>query len=425
MKDNAQKLLDYIYNSPTAYHATSNGVEELKKAGFTQLFEGEAWDMQTGGKYFVAKNGSAFAAWIVGLNWLNPSVRVIAAHTDSPAFVIKPNPQMTTGKHIKLNTSPYGGMILHTWFDRPLALAGRVLLKSSSFLAPEERLININRPLMVIPSLAIHLNREVNKGVEFNPQNHTLPFVAMVNEELEKDDYLLNLLTEELKCNADDILDFDLTLYEYARNGFVGGGKFLSSPRLDDLWMVHAGLEAILQADAGPFTKLLFCPDNEEIGSMTAWGAHSRFIQSILERIVGRDKFDQAMANSFIVSADLGHAQNPNYADKDDPTSPSIMGEGPILKYSAMQKYATNGYTAAVFRGLCERAGVPCQAYITRSDITGGGTIGAMMSAKLGCAVVDMGLAVMGMHSIRELGAVIDNEYALKLFKAFYDNEVK
>ena len=424
MKENAQKLLDYIYDSPTAYHATFNAVEELKKAGFTELFERDAWDMEKGGKYFVSKNGSAFAAWIVGTACCEPAVRVIAAHTDSPAFVIKPNPQMKTGDHIKLNTSPYGGMILHTWFDRPLALAGRVLLKSDSFLAPEERLININRPLMVIPSLAIHLNREVNKGMDINPQNHTLPFVAMVNEELEKDDYLLNLLTEELKCSADDILDFDLTLYEYARNGFVGGGKFISSPRLDDLWMVQAGLEAILQAEGGAFTKLLFCPDNEEIGSMTAWGAHSRFIQSILERIVGRDKFDQAMARSFIVSADLGHAQNPNYADKDDPTSPSIMGKGPIVKYSAMQKYATNGYTAAVFKGLCEKAGVPCQGYITRSDVQGGGTIGAMMSAKLGCAVVDMGLAVLGMHSIRELGAVEDNEHVLKLFKAFYDNEV-
>lgn len=420
MKDNAQKLLDYIYNSPTAYHATANGVDKLKEAGFTQLFEGDAWDMRAGGKYFVAKNGSAFAAWVVGLDMANPAFRVIAAHTDSPAFVIKPNPQMITGKHVKLNTSPYGGMILHTWFDRPLALAGRVLLKSENFLSPEERLVNINRPLMVIPSLAIHLNREVNKGFEINPQNHTLPFVAMINEELEKDDYLLNLLTEELKCKPENILDFDLTLYEYARNGFVGGGKFISSPRLDDLWMVHAGLETILQADAGAFTKLLFCPDNEEIGSMTAWGAHSRFIQSILERIVGQDKFDRAMANSFIISADLGHAQNPNYADKDDPTSPSIMGEGVILKYSPMQKYATNGYTGAVFRGLCETAGVPCQAYITRSDITGGGTIGAMMSAKLGCAVVDMGLAVMGMHSIRELGAVIDNEHILKLFKTFF-----
>ncbi|MCL2855670.1 MAG: M18 family aminopeptidase [Defluviitaleaceae bacterium] len=421
MKDNAQKLLDYIYKSPTAYHATDNAVEELKKAGFTQLFEKDTWDMQAGGKYFVAKNGSAFAAWVVGSDMDNPAVRCIAAHTDSPAFVIKPNPQMKTGEYIKLNTSPYGGMILHTWFDRPLALAGRVLLKSDNFLAPVERLININRPLLVIPSLAIHLNREVNKGVEINPQNHTLPFAAMVNEELENDNYLVNLLTAELKCDASEILDFDLTLYEYARNGFVGGGKFISSPRLDDLWMVHAGLEAILGAGPDTFTKLLFCPDNEEIGSMTAWGAHSRFIQSVLERIVGRDKFDQAMANSFIVSADLGHAQNPNYADKDDPTSPSIMGKGPIVKYSAMQKYATNGYTAAVFRGLCERANVPCQGYITRSDVTGGGTIGAMMSAKLGCAVVDMGLAVLGMHSIRELGAVIDNEYVLKLFKTFFE----
>ncbi|MCL2353534.1 MAG: M18 family aminopeptidase, partial [Defluviitaleaceae bacterium] len=306
----------------------------------------------------------------------------------------------------------------------PLALAGRVLLKGGSFLTPVEKFININKPLVVIPSLAIHLNREVNQGFKINPQSDTLPLAAMVNSELEKDGYLLGLLTLELGCDVGEILDFDLTLYEYAKGELVGREEeFISSPRLDDLWMVWAGLQTIKNASPAPFTQILYCPDNEEIGSLTAHGGESRFLLSIIKRIT-KENLEVALANTFVISADLGHATNPNYADKDDPTTKSIMGGGVLLKYSAMQKYATNGYTAAVFKGLCEAACVPCQGYITRSDVQGGSTIGAMMAANMGIKVVDMGLAVLGMHSIRELGAVVDNEYVLKLFKAFFSTQI-
>jgi len=423
---NVQNLLDFLYESPTAHHATSNSVSMLKKAGFIELFEKDEWSITPGGKYFVTKNGSCFAAFIVGTDIDNPALRIISAHTDSPAFVIKPNPQMIAKGHVKLNTAPYGGMIMHTWFDRPLALAGRVLLKSDSFLAPDERLININKPLVIIPSLAIHMNREVNKGVEINAQNHTLPFVAMVNEQLEKNDYLLGLLTAELGCDAEDILDFDLMLYEYAKGELVGeGGEFISSSRLDDLWMVYGGLQALLTAEAGTFTKMVFAPDNEEVGSLSTQGADSRFIKSVIKRIVPHGTFDRALAQTFVISADLAHGSHPNYPEKDDPTTPTVLGKGPVIKYSANKKYATTGYTAAVFKRLCQLADVPCQGYITRSDIQGGSTIGAMMGANLGVAVVDMGLAVFGMHSIREFGAVADHNYLLKLFSTFFKNEVK
>ncbi|MCL2349956.1 MAG: M18 family aminopeptidase [Defluviitaleaceae bacterium] len=425
MQENAKKLLEYIYHSPTAFHATANAASEFIAAGFTELFEKDKWNLAPGGKYFVTKNDSSFAAFIVGTDETTPAIRGIAAHTDSPAFVIKPNPQMTTKGHIKLNTSPYGGMILHTWFDRPLALAGRVLLKGDSFMSPVSKLININKPLVIIPSLAIHLNREVNKGVEINAQNHTLPLVAMVNEQLENNDYLLNLLKDEMGCCAPDILDFDLMLYEYSKGELVGADEeFMSSSRLDDLWMVHSGLQAIINAEPGPFTKLLYCPDNEEVGSLTSRGAQSRFIESIIKRIAPSKKYDITLANSFMLSADLAHATNPNYADKDDPTTQTILGGGVVLKYSANQKYATTGFSAAAFKALCEKADVPCQGYITRSDVQGGSTVGAMLGAKLGMVVVDMGAPLLGMHSIRELGSVKDNEYILKLFKTFFDNEV-
>jgi len=270
------------------------------------------------------------------------------------------------------------------------------------------------------------MNREVNKGVEINPQNHTLPFVAMVNEQLEKEDYLMNLLTAELGCAAEDILDFDLMLYEYAKGELVGEREeFISSSRLDDLWMVYGGLQAILGAEAGTFTKMLYAPDNEEVGSLSTTGAESRFLSSVIKRIVPRGTFDRALAQTFVISADLAHGAHPNYPEKDDPTTATILGGGAVLKYSANKKYATTGYTAAIFKGLCERAGVPCQGYITRSDVQGGSTIGAMTAANLGVMVVDMGLAVWGMHSIRELGATADHEHLLKLFKTFFDNEVK
>jgi len=424
IKKDAQKLLDYLYESPTPFHATDNAAKQLEAAGFVELKEANAWNIAIGGKYFLRKNSSCFAAFIMGTADIAANgIRTIAAHTDSPFFAIKPNPQMSRAGHIRLNTSPYGGVIMHTWFDRPLAIAGRVLLKTADFLTPDERLVNINKPLMVIPSLAIHLNREVNNGYKINAQNDTLPFVAMVNEELEKGDYLVNLLTAELGCKPEDILDFDLCLYEYQKGQFVGqNDEFMSAGRLDDLWMVHAGLDAILNAAPSAYTKLLYCPDNEEIGSLTPHGAQSIFIKNLIDRISLPGTFAQVMANSFFISADLGHAANPNHPDKDDPTNPTILGGGAVLKYSANQRYATNGYTGSIFTALCQKAGVPVQKYITRSDVVGGGTIGAIMGANLGVNVVDMGMGVLGMHSIRELAATIDNDYVLKLFGTFFDN---
>ena len=425
-KQNALKLLDYLYASPTPFHAAETAADMLASAGFTELYEGAAWNITSGGKYFVRKNSSSFAAFITGTGDVaKEGIRMIAAHTDSPCFIIKPNPQMSAKGHIKLNTSPYGGVIFSTWFDRPLAIAGRILLKSGDFLAPVQKLVNINKPLLVIPSLAIHLNRNVNDGVKLNPQTDTLPLAAMaesfINKELQSNNYLMNLLTSELGCKAEDILDFDLMLYEHQKGGLIGANEeFISAGRLDDLWMVHAGLMAILDAKPSAYTKIMYAPDNEEIGSLTPHGASSAFMRNLIERIIPSGTFGQTMANSFVISADLGHAANPNYTEKDDPTTTTLMGGGVVLKYSAMQKYATNGRTASIFTALCEEAEVPVQKYITRSDVKGGGTIGAIMGAGLGVDVVDMGLAVLAMHSIRELGAVADNEHVLKLFATFF-----
>lgn len=420
---NAQKLIDYLYASPTAFQATQNATSMLLKNDFVQLFEHDTWHLQKGKKYFITKNDSSFVAFVLGTDNIEASgIKAIAAHTDSPAFAIKPNPEIIKDKHIKLNTAPYGGVIMYTWFDRPLAIAGRVMLHSDDIYKPASHLININKPLLIIPSLAIHLNRDVNKGYELNPQIDTLPFAALVNAELEKNDYLYSMLTDELDCKKEDILDFELKLYEYEKGCLVGNEQeFISSSRLDDLWMVYAGLDAILNAKPQPFTQMLYCPDNEEIGSLTPQGAQSTFLSHIIRRITPSfEAYHKALSNSYFISADLGHATNPNYPKKDDITTKTTLGEGPVLKYSPMQKYATNSYSAAIFKSLCQKAQVPMQSYITRSDVMGGSTIGSFIGVSLGANIVDMGMAVMGMHSIRELASVNDNEYVLKLFNTFY-----
>ena len=422
-KKNAQRLLDFINASPTPYHAQMNVSARLEQAGFAAICERDAWDIKPGGKYFVRKNDSCVAAFIVGDGDLAAEgVRAVCAHVDSPGFVIKPNPEMRAGGMLKLNTAPYGGMILHTWFDRPLGIAGRVLLVSEDVYRPKKAWINIRKPLLVIPSLAIHLNREVNNGVKLNAQSDTLPLAGFINSELERDNYLENLICNELNCAPEEILDFDLRLYEHDLGGFLGmNEEFISAGRLDDLWMVFAGLEAICAAPVGAGIKMAYFPDNEEVGSQTAHGAQSAFLSNIFGRLLAcNEDRHRAMANSYFISADLAHASNPNYLDKDDPTSKTFLGGGPALKYSAAQRYATSAMTGAIFTELCKRAGVPLQKYITRSDVVGGGTIGSIMAARLGTSVVDMGMPVLGMHSIRELCAVADNEYVLKLFNTFF-----
>ncbi|MCL2415848.1 MAG: M18 family aminopeptidase [Defluviitaleaceae bacterium] len=422
-KVNARDMLEFIDFSPTPYHAVSGISERLTAQGFEHLSENEIWNTEIGGKYFVRKNDSSLLAFIIGNGDLaREGIRAICAHTDSPSFIIKPNCEMRAGGYLKLNTAPYGGPIMNTWFDRSLAIAGQVSLQSNDTYAPQKDLINFFDPLLVIPNLAIHMNREVNNGVKINPQSDTLPLAGFINRELERDNYLERLICSNLNCSADDILDFDLRLYEQHWGNFTGcNDEFISSGRLDDLWMVYAAMEAFVNAEVGAGIKMVYFPDNEEIGSMTSHGAHSAFLENCIKRIYeNHEDYCRAMANSFFISADLAHAQNPNYMDKDDPTTKAILGGGPVLKYSASQRYATNATTAAIFAALCKKAQVPMQKYITRSDVLGGGTIGSIMAANLGTRVVDMGAPVLAMHSIRELGAVADNEYVLKLFNTFF-----
>ena len=427
-KNLALELIDFLYDSPSACHGVKATQKILDANGFIEIKEEDKWNLQPKGKYYVMKNDSALIAFEVGSGDIEETgLRLIGAHTDVPGFRIKPNPQMISeGKYVKLNTEVYGGPILHTWYDRPLGIAGKVALKGASPLKPEIRLVNINKPLLIIPSLAIHMNREVNDGYKINRQVDTLPLLGLINDKLEKEDYLMNILAEELQVNKEDILNFELGLYEYEKGMLIGmNEELISSGRFDDLWMVYAGIRALVDSRENEATKVMICIDNEEIGSLTAEGADSTLLNNILERItlgLGKDRegYYRTLANSIMISADLAHAVHPNLGDKHDPTNRPVLEGGPVLKIAASGSYSTDSFNGAVFAGVCEAAGVPFQKFVNRSDVRGGTTIGPVTAANLTIPVIDMGAPVLGMHSIRELASVKDNYYTVKAFTEFF-----
>lgn len=424
----ANDLLNFIYESPTAFHAVESIKKRLDEKGFRELLAEEKWKLQKGGKYYVTKNNSCIAAFIVGNgNPCKNGFKIVGAHNDSPTFRIKPKPEIISeDKYVKLNTEVYGGAILSTWFDRPLAMAGRVALKGTDLLNPVMKLVNINKPILIIPNLAIHMNRDVNKGFDINRQKDTLPLLCMVNEKLEKDQYLLRLLADELNVNTEDILDFDLYLYEFEKGCIMGlNNEFISSGRLDDLQMVHAGLEALINSPVGDATNVLICYDNEEVGSRTKQGADSETLSHILERIVlamgeGREEFFMSLAESFLISCDSAHAVHPNEGEKADPTNRPLINAGPTIKFAANQSYTSDSNSGAVYEQICKKAGVPVQKFVNRSDMSGGSTIGPISSSHLDIRSVDMGTPILAMHSIRELGGVSDHYYTEKSFEEFY-----
>ncbi|SHK20249.1 aspartyl aminopeptidase [Clostridium cavendishii DSM 21758] len=424
----ARDLIDFIYKSPTAFHAVETTKSRLLDKGFKELQEYEAWKLEKNGKYFVTKNSSAIIAFVIGDGEIEEDgFKIIGAHTDSPGFRLKPNPEvLAEGKYIKLNTEVYGGPILSTWFDRPLSLAGRVALRSNNPLFPEMKLVNINKPLLIIPNLAIHMNRDINEGFKINRQKDCLPLLGLLSQKLEKENYILKLIAEELKVKEEDIIDFDLFPYEYEKGCLMGiNEEFISSSRLDDLSMVHAGLEAITNTKVNKATNILVCFDNEEVGSATKQGADSSLLASLLERILvsqgkGREDFFRALSKSFLISADLAHAVHPNVSEKHDPVIRPILNGGPVIKIAASQSYTTDSDSLAVYEEICKRANVPVQKFVNRSDLRGGSTIGPISSTHLNIRSVDMGTPILGMHSIRELGAVKDHYYVIKSFEEFY-----
>ncbi|MGL5616211.1 MAG: M18 family aminopeptidase, partial [Sarcina sp.] len=424
----SEELIDFLYESPTAYNAVEAVKKWLSEEGFKELKSEDRWSLKTGDKCYVEKNGSAIVAFEVGEGKVSENgFKMIGAHTDAPGFRIKPMTQMVAEKnYIKLNTEVYGGPILSTWFDRPLAIAGRVSLVSENPLKPANKIININKPIMIIPNLAIHMNREVNSGYKFNAQKDTLPLVALTNGADVTEDLLMNLIAEELNVKVSDILSFELMPYEFEKGSVIGLKRdLISMGRLDDLSMVHAGLKALVDSKVKSGVNVVFCYDNEEVGSRTKQGAGSPFFHELLERIViamgeSREDYFRAVANSFLISADLAHAVHPNYGEKHDPTVRPVLGKGPVIKIAASQSYSTDSDSSAVYEAVCRKAGVPVQHFVNRSDVRGGSTIGPIASGHLPVRTVDMGTAVLSMHSVRELMSVSDYNDTIMSFTEFF-----
>ncbi len=424
----AEDLIDFLHESPTAYQAVRNIKAALMRKGFKQLHRGESWNLEKGGRYFTTKNSTSVIAFIVGKGEMETEgFRIIAAHTDSPSLKIKPEPLMTSaGDYIKLNVETYGGAILSTWLDRPLSVAGRVALRSGNPYRPIVKPLNIKKPVLVIPNLAIHLNRDINDKKSFNKQIDMLPIAGLVNGKLESKDYLLNMIAQNLKVEKEEILDFDLNLYETEKGAIIGiDQEFVSAGRIDDLSMVHAGVAALFDSDAGKATNVMVAFDNEEVGSMTKQGAASPFVKDVLKRVswalsTKKDAFFRAKISSFGISADNAHAIHPNFPEKHDDISQPVINKGPVIKYNADQKYTSDALSSATFAVLCEQAGVPMQKYVNRSDIKGGSTLGSILSTQLDIRMVDVGNPMLAMHSIRELAGVTDHLYIKRVFDEFF-----
>ena len=428
-----KRLLSFLDASLVNFLAVKNLTDELQQHGYRRIDTTEALGtVKAGDKFFVTKNDSSIYAFQIGRKALaETGFHMICAHCDSPTFRIKPHAEIDCeGGIVKLNTEVYGGPIMSTWFDRPLTLAGRVIVKSKDVMTPTTLLLHVKRPLLQISNLAIHFNRQVNDGVKLSRQKDVLPILGIINDELEKGNLLMNIILEELNKQQtvarEDILDFDLYLADATPACTFGAhNELISSGRLDDLSMCFAGLEALLASHPTDTTQVLAIFDNEETGSQTKQGAGSPFLSYMLKRIAlaqggTEEAYYQAVERAFMISADNAHAWHPNYSEKYDPTNHPMLGGGPVIKFNAAQKYASDAYSASVFAGLCKKAGVPCQRFVNHSDVAGGSTLGNILASSIPLRGVDMGNAILAMHSCRETGSTADHEFCVKVFTQFY-----
>ena len=424
-----QRLLQFLDASPVNFLAARNIASELEQAGYRRFDPREALgEVKTGDKLYVTKNDSSVYAFHIGHKPIaEAGFKMICAHCDSPTFRIKPNAEMLCeGGIVKLNTEVYGGPIMSTWFDRPLTIAGRVIVRGKDALNPMTLLLHVKRPLLQISNLAIHFNRQVNDGVKLSKQKDMLPILGIVTSELEKGNLLMNVICTELGISQEDILDFDLYLADATPACTFGvHNEFISSGRLDDLSMCFAGLEAMIATETIDATKVLAIFDNEETGSQTKQGAGSPFLSMMLKRIAVsqsgvEEAFYQAVERAFMISADNAHAWHPNYSEKYDPTNHPMLGGGPVIKFNAAQKYASDAVSAAVFAEICREAEVPCQRFVNHSDVAGGSTLGNILASSIPLRGVDMGNAILAMHSCRETGSTADHIFTVKAFTQFY-----
>ncbi len=410
----AEKLLKFIQKSPTAFQAVEEMSRKLRKEGFKELKEEKHWHLKPGENYYVTRNHSAIIAFGVPQKpaW---KFHIMASHSDSPALKIKENPEMEVEKaYIKLNVERYGGMLLAPWFDRPLSVAGRLIVRKDGEI--QEKLVSVDKDLLVIPNLAIHMNREVNDGYKYNVQKDMLPLYS----DYDGKGSFMKLMAAEAGIEEKDILGHDLFLYDRTPGTVWGADEeFISAPRLDDIQCAFASLEGFLRGERKESIAVHCVLDNEEIGSGTKQGAASTFLKDTLRRInmgLGRteEEYLMTMADSFMVSADNAHALHPNHTDKTDPINRPVLNGGIVIKYNANQKYCTDGISAAMFKDICDKAKVPYQTFVNRSDMAGGSTLGNISNTQVPMNTVDIGLAQLAMHSVYETAGTKDTGNLIK-----------
>jgi len=420
-----QELIDFIKKSPSCYHVIHNIAAELEEAGYEQLNEAKEWTLHKGGRYFVTRNQSSLIAFTLPEETLGGFL-ICASHSDSPTFKLKSNYEMTVDdRYLKLNVEKYGGMICSTWLDRPLSVAGRVVVNRGDGI--ESVLVNLDRDLCLIPNLAIHMNRQINEGYAYNAQKDMLP---LLGEGIAKGK-LKELLVEAAGVEEEALLGYDLFLY-LREDGRIWGAEqeFYSSPKIDDLQCAFASKEAFLQAENTGMSKVLAIFDNEEVGSGTKQGAKSTFLSDVLARIqeglsLTKGESIRQIASSMMLSADNGHALHPNHTDKADPTNAPRLNGGVLIKYNANQKYTTDGIAEALFKKLLQKEEIPYQEYTNRSDIAGGSTLGNLSNEKISLNTVDMGAAQLAMHSAYETGGTKDTVSLMEGIRAFYESRIQ
>ncbi|MCM1127119.1 MAG: M18 family aminopeptidase [Lachnospiraceae bacterium] len=417
----AQKCLNFIGESVSCYHAVEAAEKRFAEVGFQLLKERERWKLQRGNSYYVKRNDSSIIAFRLPKEQMQ-GFHIAASHSDSPCFKLKTSPELLTENHyLRLNTEIYGGMIYSTWFDRSLSVAGRVVLCGEE--EPVCVNVNIDRDLCVIPSLAIHMNRDINKGTEYNPQIDLLPLMGDTGAK----GFLFREIARQTGREEEEILGSDLYLYVREKGRLAGpSDELMISPRLDDLECVYASMEAVLAAVPVKYGAVCAVFNNEEVGSLTRAGAASTFLKDTLMRIgealscTGED-YLRLIADSFMISADNAHALHPGHPEKADLTNKPVLNGGIVIKYHGGQKYTTDGYTDAVMRAICKEAGVPCQSYHNRSDIPGGSTLGNISMAQTAVPAVDIGLPQLAMHSAVETAGSKDVDYLVRALKVFFN----
>lgn len=416
----AKELIQFIEKSPTCFQAVATMKEILEQEGYSELREKDKWNLEKGGRYFVTRNDSSLIAFTVPKEGLK-GFRIMASHSDSPTFKIKDNPEMTVeNKYVKLNVERYGGMLCAPWFDRPLSVAGRVVVKEKDEFVT--KLVDVDRDLVMIPNLAIHMNRQANEGYQYSAQKDMLPLYG----EIAAKDTFMETIAQAAGVKAEDILGHDLFLYN-RQKGCIWGAQeeFLSIGRLDDLQCAFASLKGFLGGEKKEYAAVHCVLDNEEVGSSTKQGAASTFLYDVLVRMVrglGMDYEDylRALADSFMISADNGHALHPNYTEKADPVNRPVLNQGIVIKYSGNQKYCTDAVSAAMFKDLCSQAEVPYQTFTNNSDIPGGSTLGNISNTKVALNSVDIGLPQLAMHSPYETVGVKDTYYLIEAAKKLF-----